>query len=440
MMQHFRQRFRGVDAHTHEVISGALIAFVLRGLGAALAFALNVAVARLLGVEGAGLYFLAMSVTAIMAVIAKLGLDNSLLRFIASAASQKDWGQVKGVFRLGIKWAGAASLFLSLLCLIFAPWIAQLLFNKPELVNPLRFMSLAIFSFTLMTLLAESLKGLKRIRESMLVSGVLYPVFSLLLVWPLIGLFGVTGASLSYVVGTGIAALFGLFYWKRASAQHDVIATDFSHQTLWSSCRPLWLMSIINRAVLPWAPLFLLGVWGTSADSGIFGAATRVSMLVTFFLLAVNTILAPKFSELYTKGDLDTLGRLSRRFAVLITLAASPFFLLFILAGDWVMGLFGPDFSRGGLALAILAIGQLVNTMTGPVGYVLMMSGNEKDLQTTSLLSIVLMGGLAVAMIPTMGIVGAAISSASSAVLISLLATYFVWYRLGLILMPFVRN
>ncbi len=429
-----------MDAHTRDVISGALIAFFLQGLGAALAFALNVVIARLLGAEGAGLYFLVLSVVMITGVIAKLGLDNSLLRFIASSATRQDWGQVKGVFRLGFKLAGSASLFLSLLCMALAPWIAELIFNKPELVGPLRFMSLSIFTFSMMTLLSESLKGLKRVRESMLVSGVINPLFSLVLIWPLVWLFGAAGASVAYVAGTGIASLFGIFYWQRQSAQQDTVATLFSKEKLWASCSPLWLMSIINRAVLPWAPLFLLGIWGTAADSGIFGAATRVSMLVSFFLLAVNTVLAPKFAELYTQGDLATLARLSRRFAALITLAASPFFLILILAGDWVMSLFGPDFARGGMALSILAIGQAVNTITGPVGYVLMMSGNEKDLQTTSLFSVALMGAIAIVLIPSLGIVGAALASAGATALMSLVAAYYAWRRLGLVLIPFVRN
>lgn len=54
------------DSHVLEVLRGAGLAFLLRGVGAGLAFLLNVAIGRMLGAEGTGVYFLALSVTSIM--------------------------------------------------------------------------------------------------------------------------------------------------------------------------------------------------------------------------------------------------------------------------------------------------------------------------------------------------------------------------------------
>lgn len=409
-----RRLLSRMDGHTAEVLSGASLAFVLRAVGAGLAFALNVVIARLLGAEGAGLYFLALSVVMITAVVAKLGLDNTLLRFIAAGAAKNDWGQVKGVFRLGMRLGGSASLGLSLTVLFAAPWLASNLFNEPELTGPLRWMSFGIAGFATMTLLAESLKGLKRIRDSMLVSGVLYPMVALALIWPLVTLMGPAGAVLGYVLGTGAAAFIGWLFWQRAIAPQTAPAAPFDRTTLWASSRPLWTMSIINRAVLPWVPLVLLGFWGTAEDVGIFGAATRVAMLVTFFLTAVNTVIAPKFAELHAKDEIQAIGRLARRFTLLITLAASPFFLLLIFAGDWVMAMFGSEFTRGGTALAILAVGQAVNTMTGSVGYLLMMSGHQRDVRNSALFATVVMSVTAGIVMPLDPMVGAAAANASA--------------------------
>ena len=199
-------------------------------------------------------------------------------------------------------------------------------------------------------------------------------------------------------------------------------------------------MSIINRGILPWAPLFLLGIWGTAEEAGIFGAATRVAMLVTFFLTAVNTVIAPKFAELHSKGEIETLGRLARRFALLITLAASPLFLLLIFAGDWVMGMFGPEFVRGGTALAILAVGQAVNTMTGSVVYLLNMTGHEPDSRNAAILSMLLMVACAVLLIPDHGIIGAAVASALAVVSTNVYASVQVYRRLGVLVIAPLRG
>ena len=426
--------FSRFDVHMREVLFGASQAFVLRAMGAVLAFALNVAIARLLGTDGAGLYFLALSVVMIGSVVARLGLDNAMLRFVAAGMAKRDAEQVNGVVSLGLRMAGIFGLLIAVLVAALAPHLATHLFSEPDLVQPLVWMSLGILSFSLMTLVAESLKGLKQIPKSMLVSGVIYPVVALLLLWPFVTYWGVAGVSLAYVVATVTAALLGWLWWRRARPAPGT--GSFPLSELWNSARPLWIMSGITRGLLPWLPLFLLGIWGTAEDSGVFGAATRLVMLITFFLTAVNTILAPKFAELYAKQNLAMIGKLARRFTLMITLAVLPLFLLLFFAGDFVMGLFGPGFSRGGDVLAILAIGQFVNVLTGSVGVLLMMSGHERDVRNSALFALCLLLVVAASAMPVYGLTGAALASAGAVAGMNLLSAYYVWRRLRIVTLP----
>ena len=424
------KRFSEMDGHMREVLTGASLAFVLRIFGAAAAFALNVLIGRLLGAEGAGLYFLALSVALIASILAQLGLANTLLRFISAGAANNDWGQIKGVFSQGIKYASVASVGLAILMAATASWSAEYIFDKPALTAPLRYMSLAVISFSLMTLLAESLKGLKQIGRSMLVTGVIYPLVALVLIWPLATVGGVTGASLAYVIGTLVAALAGAYWWHRTVRDHGP-ARPLASAELWQSARPLLVMNLIVRGVIPMAPLFLVGIWSSAEDAGILGAATRLALLASFFLAAVNTAIAPKFSELYTKGDMVSLARVTRRFALGITLATSPLFLVLFFAGDWVMSLFGPDFTRGGSTLAILAVGQLVNSMFGAAVFLLMMSGNEKDVRTASLIAAAVLTLLLLTLVPSYGLIGAAISASAAYAALTLWSAFMVGKRLG---------
>src|SRR5574340_239897 len=91
-----------LDEHMKEIVSGAAVALSLKVVAAGTAFALHVVLARLLGAEGTGIYFLAFTVIAIGAVIGRLGLDNAMLRYIAAHASVQDWSAVKGVSRKGL--------------------------------------------------------------------------------------------------------------------------------------------------------------------------------------------------------------------------------------------------------------------------------------------------------------------------------------------------
>lgn len=417
-----------------EVLRVTADAFVLRAIGAGLAFALNVAVSRLLGAEGAGLYFLALSVVSISAVVSKLGFDNALLRFIVTARIKGHGNALVGVFRLSMSIAALASLGAVALVLLSAPWLASRVFSEPALAPVLGLMSMGIFTLALMSLLSECLKGLNWVRNSMLVSGVIYPAVALVVIWSLAD-YGASGAALAYVLGTGVAAAFGWLMWKVGTRSVSASEPAFECAVLLRSSRPLWAMALINQGILPWVPLFLLGVLGTTEEAGIFGAATRVAMLITFFLTAVNMVIAPKFAELHAKGEMIALGRLARNFALLATVVASPPLLALVFAGDWVMALFGQEFSRGDHVLAILAVGQFINVATGSVGYLLMMTGHEKDMRNGSILAMIVLFSISLSAIYYSPMIALACASAASLATLNLYAAFQVWNRLGICLL-----
>jgi len=424
------------DPHMREVARGTLLAFILKLSGSGLAFAFNVAVARLLGAEGAGLYFLALAVTTIGSVIGRVGLDNSLLRFVATRATHGDWSGVRGVYAMGMYMAVAASVVITPIVFFAAPWMASSLFKKPELSEPLRWMSLSILPFAILNLQAESLKGLKRIRDAMVVQGIGVPLVGLLLIVPLAYSYGVIGVSVAYSAGTVVVAVLGVWVWHRTMSEHMVRATPFLFRELWSSCKPLILVLIVHRAILPWAPLFLLGIWASSEEVAIFGAASRVAMLVSFMLTTLNNVSAPKFAELYAKKDMRALGQTARRTAMLITILASPIFLVLIFGGHWVMMMFGSEYAQGALVLVILSIGQFVNALTGSVGYLLMMSGNESKLQNLTLWTTLLMLAAAVGLIPHWGGIGAALAVTLAVILSNIWSVIVIKSQLGIAPVP----
>lgn len=426
------------DEHMREIAKGTLLAFILKVIGAGLAFAFNVAIARLLGAEGAGLFFLALSVTAIGSVIGRVGLDNTLLRFTATHAAKGEASEVKGVYRLGMRIAVTASGTLALFGFWLAPWMASEVFQKTALAEPLRWMCLAILPFALLNLQAESLKGLKDIRSAMLTQSIGVPLLGLLLIWPLAKMKGVEGVSWAYFSATIMIALLGVWAWQRTITKLKAPVTPYPFATLWASCKPLFITSLMNQAVLPWAPLLLLGIWVDSQDVGIFGAASRIAMLVSFMLMTVNNVLAPKFAELYAKGEIAIMGQTARRSALFITLLTSPIFFILTFGGKWVMLLFGPEFIEGAFALAILAMGQFVNTLTGSVNHFLLVTGNEVIVRNITLFATFWLVGISIVLIPLFGITGAAIASASSIAILNILSCYMVWAKFDVLTIPFL--
>lgn len=435
-MSVLRSRFAKLDVHMQEVIKGASLAFILKVVGAALAFTFNVVIARLLGAEGAGLFFLALSVTVIGSVIGRIGLDNTLLRFIATHATKGEWGRVKGVYVIGMRIAVVASGSLSIIGFWLAPWMSITIFNKPDLVEPLRWMSLTILPFALLNLHAESLKGLKKIRNAVLVQNIGVPLIGLVLIWPLAQNGSVLGVSWTYLAATALIALMSTLAWRQSISTRIVPTDQFPFKELLNSCIPLFANSLLKRAILPWGPLFLLGSWATSAEVGIFGAASRVTILISFALGTIATVLAPKFAEIYAQGDMKILLRTAKRSTLMISLLCSPIFIILIFGADWVMAIFGPEFVEGQLILVILAVGQFVNVLTGPVGILLTMTGYERYTFWALALSTITLMVLCTILIPLYGMIGCAFAVMISEILKNILLTKFCFDRFGITLIP----
>ena len=423
------------DPHMQEVVRGTLLAFILKIVGSGLAFAFNVAVARLLGAEGSGVYFLAISITAIGSVVGRVGLDNALLRYIATHATLGEWAKVYGIHAVGMRLAICISTPLSLLGFFTADWIAIVIFNKPELGEPLRWMSLSILPFSVLNLQAESLKGLKRIRDAMLIQGIGVPLVCLIMIWPLANLAGVVGLSWAYLAATLLVAMAGTWLWHGAARGIESEKSSPLLKEVWASCKPLYVIALMN-AVLSWAPLLLLGIWATSAEVGIYGAATRLAILVSFLLVTLNNVIAPKFAELYARGDIAAMGQTARRSAAILIVLVGPLFIGLFFFSTEVMQLFGKEFGAGSVMLSVLLLGQLVNVITGSVGFLLMMSGNECSSRDITIGAALLQLVLVLLLAPKMGGLGAAIASATAMAVMNLVTVYVVYKKLGIITIP----
>ncbi|GAB4347694.1 MAG: oligosaccharide flippase family protein [Candidatus Abyssubacteria bacterium] len=420
-----------LDLHMQEVIRGASVALFLKVTGAGLAFCFNIVLARILGADGAGLYFIALTLATVASVVGRAGLDNALLRFVSANGSVGNWQAVKGVYRKGFSLALAASSAMSAFMFLAAPLLSERVFFKPALYWPIRWMSLAVVPITLFMLHAEILKGLRRVRDSILAQSVCVPAFSLAGLFALARPWGVNGAVWAYVAAATLCATFAHFAWRTSTPQLRGVTPSFPTAELFRSSTPLFWSALLNL-VMMWASTLFLGMWGTAGDVGIFSVATRTAGLTSFILIAVNSVAAPKFAALYRQGDMKALASTARNSARLMTLLAAPALLLFLLFPSWVMRIFGADFSDGAAALAILAIGQFVNVATGSVGYLLIMSGHERLMRNILIVAASMCILLDLLLIPLWGSLGAAIATAVSLAFQNVCAYYLVVKSLGI--------
>src|SRR4029077_4879143 len=119
-------------------------------------------------------------------------------------------------------------------------------------------------------------------------------------------------------------------------------------------------------------------------------------------------------AELYARGQIELLGRIYQTLTKWILGITLPLGAGMIIFAPALMRIFGHDFEIGWPILVIGTLGQLVNCGVGSVGYLLLMSGNQRRLIRVQAVMAVVMVVLNLLLIPRWGIVGAAVGASAT--------------------------
>jgi len=419
-------------------LRGASIAGALKALAALLAFGLSVVLGRALGADAAGAYFLGVTVALIASTVGRVGLDSAVIRFVSTRAAAAAWSEVSQVYGATIKLGLVCSSLMSALVYVSASLLADVVFAGAVSANAIRISAIAIVPLSLGILTSGALLGLSRVRDSLLVLSILPSGIALIGVYLLASQWAVSGALLAYALAVTIAYLFGVVAWHRRikelrSRQQDQVAQPIVPQLL-AAGMPL-LLGALLQLVMHSSGTMMLGMWSERTDVSQYSVAWRTAALIGFVLIAVNTIAQPKFAALYAQGNLAVLAATARKANLLMTFCAVPVSALFLIAPSLMMGLFGEGFAGGATVLQILAVGQFINVAMGSVGVLLVMSANEREYRNVQIVTALVALILNFALIPNYGAVGAAIGAASALIVQNLLFAYFVWRRLGIVML-----
>ena len=410
-----------------QVLFPALLSLGVRGFGAIAALIFSIFLTREYGPDISGLFFLTFSVYSLIAVFVRVGLDNSLLRFIGSSSSAGEWNTVNNVMNKSLSIVFCTALLFSLFFYLSADFIADIVFNDSRLSDFLRVMSPFITLLAISTLLAMGLQGRHRTLLSVLIINVTTNVLMVIFIF-----FGdILPAELPsiFVIASGLTTLLALIFWLHGLPKEQ--GDNITWQVLFSSCLPLWLVMFVGQ-LIQWSGNIFLGIWSSPSEVALFTAAQRTAMLMIFVLTAINTVVAPKFAHLHKSQNYEELANVAYYSARLLSVVSLPILAVMVIFPKEILTLFGDEFDEAAIYLQILAIGQFITAITGSVGYLLSMSGNEKDLRNSSIISGLLVITLSLILVPKFNGLGAAIAVAISIAMQNLLAVHWVKKRLGI--------
>jgi len=423
------------DRLTHRLAStaakGGATALLGSAIGRGIEALFQLVLARFLGMTQYGLFALGHTVYTLLTQFLLLGAENGVIRFGAAFRTAHDGSRLKGLVRVSLLLVGTSAVCGTVVVFAVAHPIAAALFSEPELAGFLRVIVLAVPLFALFRVSAALLRSQQRIRYSVALRQVIYPVskFATVGIALAIGC-DLLGVGYAFVVGVGMAFMVSvlavrtliLLPVRRELARLPTGLLRFSIGTF-----------LIGAAhiVLSRTDRLMLGALRSVDQVGIYNAAFVLASQAAVFLSSFNVIFAPMVADLHEGGAADELGSLFKSVTKWIVALTLPVFLALVIFGDSILRLFGTEFAAGWPILAALAVAQLVNAGVGGVGYLLIMTGHQWLEFGNSLALMCLNVGLNYWLIGRYGALGAGIATGASLVAINIVRVVQVRRLLG---------
>lgn len=403
---------------------------VVKLLSAFMTFFMTLVVTRNLDIEQSGMFMFAIAIISVTVIFFRLGLDNVVLRIISAKLGKEN---SQAVLYVGITWIAAVSLPVVACIFLCSDNIAIHLLSKPEFAPVLKIAIWTVPVMAVFMLIAVGFQAFHRVIVTTLFQNLgvssLFIVGFGTLCFLNIGDLSAVNAIKVYLASAIIILIVAILMWH-LQIKGDWGKLKLIDKDLWQASSNLWTASTMSLTV-QWSGVLIAGALVSSSEVAHLTAAQRTAMLTSFVLMVVNMVVAPRYALLWKENKISEVHRLAKWSTRGMIILVLPIIAIMLLFPDFIMGLFGDEFVVAGDLLAIMAVGQFINVATGSVGYLLNMSGHERDFRKVTMFAGPLTIILSYVFIVQWGVTGAAVATAVGLSLQNIGALFMVRKRLG---------
>jgi O-antigen/teichoic acid export membrane protein len=379
-------------------------------------YLVKIYVARVLGAELLGIYALGMTLVSFTQLVGCIGLNGAAARYVAVYNATARYEDLRSFLTRSIGIVFSLNLALSIGLVFWGGWLARRLYHAPDLAPYIPLFAVLTILGALNVFYCQVLAGFKDISKRTIITNFVGTtlVSALTVAFLAIGA-GMRGYLWAQVVNSVVVVvlLVGVA-WKLTPA-----AARFS----WATLPPLdpevkgFAAAALGMGAIDFlvtqADKVLLGLYLNPALVGIYVVASTLSALIPLILQSVNQIFAPVIADLHAQSRREVLERLFQTLTKWVLGLTLPLAFVVIAFALPLMRIFGRGFESGWPVLVIGAIGQVVNCAVGSVGYLLLMSGNQKRLMRVQFVMVGVSLLMNITLIPLFGVVAAALAAAT---------------------------
>src|SRR5215217_802320 len=419
------------DTQVGRVARGVGVSSAGQGVGRFLGYATHAAVAWMHGPAQLGFYALGITVVQVASILSQLGMDNTVVRYVAHHGAGGDTARVRGTILQSLAVTLALSLALSVLLFTGAGYLAESVFDKPFLATTFRAFVVGLPFLTFMSMALWATQGFGTLKYAAFVGQAARPLANLVLLvfFYLLGV-QVLGAVAAYVTSMALGAALALASLKKVFPSLLAGKAEYEGRELSVASAPMIVANVTQYSNL-WTAVVVLGVFEPVPTVGVYSAAARTAALSSLVLISFSGVFSPLAAGLYRQNRLGDLDRLYSDVSRWAFTGALAFFLVTALLSRDVMLFFGREFAHGWPVVVVISAAQLFNSSVGPTARLLAMTGYQKAVMVSTAGSAVAAVALNLLLAPRFGVGGAAAATAAALVLSHGSSLFFVRGRLG---------
>ena len=392
------------------LIIHSLLSVIARFTGVALNFAVAILITRQLSLSNAGVVFLLMTFIAGIALLSRVGLDQLIVKEVASA--KPDQIHFKSAY---LKHTHLLVLFISLvfaaLWLLFSSYLQDAFFHHEIALHHLMWAALGIIFFNFMIVNSFYLKAIQKSSLSVLTQNTLPAIAFLLLIGLAWSYFGNGhGHIVIYIASLVLAGACSFILIK----PYITYKINSDHQApglrqLFIKSLPLAPISLFSFMML-WADTVMVGYFLDNEKVALYNVAAKVSYISLFFLGALDATIYPRLLAVY-KHQPERLWRFFWQATALVVVVLFAVTGVMYLLSDYLLLTFKPEYLAAAGVLALLLIAQLLRATSLTFSFLFIAREKVRFLNISLTIAMIVNLAANILLIPRYGIEGAAIAT-----------------------------
>ena len=250
--------------------------------------------ARWVGPEYLGIYSLANAIMLISEVLAKMGLETGIMRFVSQLNPEIDGKKIRSIIGSALKMTIFSSCIIMFVLIISSGTIVRLLNESLILKTVVIIFAIAIPFNALTMVSAFATQGFKRLKYKIIVTQFFNPTILLLSMVLCYWFISNQSSIMIPMLITGVTGFIFMFINLKSVSgikMNHLIDSPFDTQLLKFSY-PLMFVTML-QTLMHWMDILMLGYFVDASTVGLYHPAARTAGLLQALLLSFLSIYAP---------------------------------------------------------------------------------------------------------------------------------------------------